>query len=250
MPAPIALKLASVLYKYAYFVYRPLYFWFKRRQDKQERDFMQKIIQPGDTVVDIGANIGFYTVYFSDLAGPAGKVYAFEPDRTNFKHLKKTVRDTENVLLFEQAIGEKAGSITLYVSALLNVDNRTYKTDSYSHFYEVKLVALDSVFAAGEKIAFVKLDIQGAEVPALKGMRQVIARNEKLVIFSEFWPYGLNRAGSSVKEYEALLKELGLSIYLMENGAIQKLAALDNYYNEDSFENYYNFILTKRDLNE
>ena len=91
MPAKSSLAIGHFLYKNVFPVYNILYPIFKKWQDAYEIELLKRFIKKGDTVLDIGANIGFYAEILSDLVGPAGKIYSFEPDPQNLKHLKKKV---------------------------------------------------------------------------------------------------------------------------------------------------------------
>ncbi len=88
--------------------------------EREEIDFLKRVVKPGMVVLDIGANIGFYTRIFSKLVGKEGRVYAFEPERNNYRNLKKLCRDLNNVTLNNVAVGEKNGKIKLYLSEKLN----------------------------------------------------------------------------------------------------------------------------------
>ena len=85
-------------------------------QDKgngeRELDILSTFLQPGDMVIDIGANVGVYTKSFSSIVGNDGKVYAFEPLRDNLEILKKVIRDANisNIRLFHAALGSQAGT--------------------------------------------------------------------------------------------------------------------------------------------
>jgi predicted methyltransferase len=125
MPSSLSIKIGDFLYKNLFPVYNIVYPVFKKNQDKHEISLLNKYIRKGDVVLDIGANIGFYTKILSALVGEQGKVYAFEPDATNFSHLKKNAGHLKNAVLINKAVSDKTGKITLYQSDLLNVDHKT-----------------------------------------------------------------------------------------------------------------------------
>jgi len=82
-----------------------------------ETTLIESEIRPGDVVLDIGANIGYYTLIFARLVGERGRVYAFEPDPTNFRLLKKNVRANgyQNVIFVKKAVADSSGSMPLYL---------------------------------------------------------------------------------------------------------------------------------------
>jgi FkbM family methyltransferase len=220
-----SIKLGNFLFNYAFVLYRPLYGLFKAKQDAFEIDLLRKHIREGDTVVDIGANIGFYAKILSEIVGSTGKVHCFEPDKINFQHLEKSCKALENVVLNNKAVGPRSEKIKIYTSKKLNVDHRTYKPEEYDQELEIEAMSLDEYFAAlGQtKVDFIKMDIQGFEMQAVKGMEQTLARNSKVKIISEFWPYGLRKAGSSVVEYFEFLRERGFDCFLLEGNALRLL---------------------------
>ena len=139
----LQLRFASLLYKYAYPLYRRLYFNFKNRKDLYNLQLADQIIKPGNIVLDIGANVGFYGRHFAKCVGSGGKVYCFEPDIINFKHLRKELKGISNVNLVPMAVAAESGTLTLYTSDLLNIDHRTYQPEHYSSKYEVEKVSID-----------------------------------------------------------------------------------------------------------
>jgi len=78
---------------------------------------MKSQIKPGDVVIDVGANIGYYTLLFAKLVGPQGKVYAFEPHPDNFFLLKKNVdvNKYKNIIIEQKAVSNRAGKIKLFI---------------------------------------------------------------------------------------------------------------------------------------
>lgn len=219
-----SIQLGNLLYKRAFFLYRPMYTLFKKKQDKFEIQLLQKLIKPGAQVIDIGANIGFYAELIADLCGENGKVHCFEPDVTNFKHLQAACAIRKNILLHQKAAGSKTQQLKFYTSPSLNVDHRTYEPEHYESVTEVSAIAIDDYLAAHPtKIDVIKMDIQGFEFEALKGMRNCLQLNQNIVIVSEFWPYGLQKAGSSATDYYEALKALGFTIWLIEKTKLTTL---------------------------
>jgi FkbM family methyltransferase len=129
----------------------------------------------------------FILKYLSDLVGETGKVYAFEPDKTNFHHLRNNTQNLTNVEFINKAVSDKTGKITLYKSELLNVDHKTYETENYTEKIEIDCVAADDV-VADKKVDFIKIDIQGFEYFAFQGMQQIFDSNKNLKIITEFYP--------------------------------------------------------------
>lgn len=243
----LSIKLGNFLYKHAFAVYRPMYYGFKKRQDRFEIELLKKYVKPGSTVLDIGANIGFYADILSNLVGAEGMVHCFEPDATNFKYLQKAVGAKKNILLNQKAVGAKTEVLKFYTSPNLNVDHRSYEPEEYESVTEVAAISVDDYLAGhSRKIDVIKIDIQGFEMQALSGMQHCLKNNEHIVLISEFWPYGLRKAGSSINAYFEALVAYGFIVYLMENSALKKLSSADVQAMSDLGEEHYFNILAQR----
>jgi FkbM family methyltransferase len=205
----------NLIYKIYFPLYKILYFWYKQGE-KGEINFFRKKIKKGMDVVDVGANIGFYTVLFSKLVGRSGKVYAFEPDKKNFKFLQSVCKNLQNTILINKAVGDKTGSIRLYESNLLNVDHVTYKSSEKRGSYPVDSVTLDDYFK-NKKIDFVKIDTQGFEYQVLNGMKDLIKKNKKISILCEFQTTYIKRAGKKVSDLLDFFKQNGLKTKIMRD---------------------------------
>ena len=181
-----------------------------------ETELVQREVKQGFHVIDIGANIGYYTLIFAKLVGKDGVVFAFEPDPDNFELLKKNVEMNgyENVILENKAVSNVNGKVKLYLSDDNKGDHRLYDSHDGHPAIEVESVCLDDYFKDyNERIDFVKMDIQGSEWQALQGMSDLLKRNKSVKLTSEFWPYGIITSGGDFKGYIQSLLELGFTLH-------------------------------------
>jgi FkbM family methyltransferase len=247
MSGRLLLKPASLLYKFNFPFYRMLYFFYKRRKDSHHLKLLRKLVKPGDIILDIGANIGFFTSFLSDCAGIKGHVYSFEPDQINFKHLQEGTGEISNVSLIRKAVAATSGVLTLYTSDLLNVDHRTYEPEQYSGKYEVEKISIDDFVSGKFKVDFIKMDIQGFEMEALKGMVKTINANPDLVIFTELWNHGLKRAGSSSAALHDFATQHGFKVYKADS-RISEMSLEEAAEMKDDYFTDANIVLTRRDI--
>jgi FkbM family methyltransferase len=213
----LAIKIGNYLYNHCYGLYKLIYPVMKNRQDAYEISLMKSSIKSGDTVLDIGANIGFMSRVLSKCVGVSGCVYAFEPDAENYMHLEKALKSFSNVKTIRAAVSDRQGVITVYKSPMLNVDHRTYPVDDYTAKEDVSCVAIDEFLPKDTAVTFIKIDIQGFEYTALQGMRRTLEQNgERLKMIMELWPAGLKKAGASALQVFDFLTQLGYNLYLIE----------------------------------
>jgi len=222
MASSLSIALGNFLYKNCFPIYKLTYKSFKEKQDAFEISLMKKYIKAGDTVLDIGANIGFYAEILSGIVGEKGKVHCFEPDITNFKHLESRSKYLPNVTINNKAVSDKTETIKIYTSKKLNVDHRTYKPDEYDQEIDIHAVAVDEYLQSSTEVNFIKMDIQGFEMSAVKGMIKTL-QSPHLKMLSEFWPYGMRKAGTSVLDYFHFLKQNHFYIYLIDNNQLIEL---------------------------
>ncbi|MGH7739944.1 MAG: FkbM family methyltransferase [bacterium] len=172
-------------------------------------------LRPGQTFLDIGANIGYYTLLAARQVGPQGKVFAFEPDPENFRILKTNVEFNgySNATLLPQAVSAQSGEARLYLNPRNRGDHRLYDSKDNRSSLPIAQVALDDVFKELETIPhFIKMDIQGAEAGALAGMKKLLSRCARVILISEFGPEGLRRFGADPQIFLRDLTELGFKI--------------------------------------
>ena len=185
-----------------------------------ETRLVRETVKPGDVAVDIGANLGYFTLLFSTLVGPEGRVHAFEPEPGNFALLKRNVEANrrENVVLVNKAVSAKTGKERLYISEE-NAGGHTIYSAGSRESVAVDAVRLDEYFAsASSRVDFVKMDIQGAEGAALEGMMPLLRQNGRVKILTEFWPEGLRKSGTGPERFLGLLAAGGFSLYDLKAG--------------------------------
>lgn len=185
----------------------------------REKNLIRRLINPDDIVLDCGAHVGYFTMAFSKLV-PMGYVYAFEPDKENFRLLTETIEvanKTKNIAAFNLAISDQPEDVKLYLNPNNTADNRIGKhEDVCRNFSKVKAVTLDD-FCIGnniKKVDFIKMDIQGYEPKAFRGMKTILKNNPQLKMMLEFWDYGFDMMGEDSGKFFGELIENFNSIYL------------------------------------
>lgn len=189
---------------------------------KGEVRFLTRQISPGSYVVDIGANIGYYTLEFARRVGPGGRVFAFEPHPQNFALLQANVLNNEygNVTLCSAAVTDRTGRGQLFVSAKHAGRHCLHPSVYCEQLLEVELTRLDDYLGeVHHAIHLIKIDIEGEEPRALEGMLLTLERNPALRIFTEYNPAALAEAGVVPASYPARLLELGFTLYEVIEGA-------------------------------
>ncbi len=196
-----------------------------------ETELLQRELKSGETFVDIGANIGYYTLIAARIVGPKGRVFAFEPDPTNFALLQRNVQENgyTNVTLINKAMSNKAQTLKLYLSKTNRGDHRVYDSKDGRPSVSIQAVSLDGFFKKlDRKVHFIKMDIQGAEARALDGMKGLLHANRSLKLVTEFSPGSLRLCGSDPQKYLKTLEKLGfkLSEISEENKSVRPLRFL------------------------
>ena len=182
------------------------------------RRLMSERIKPGSTVLDIGANIGYHTLLLSRLAGVNGRVYAFEPSGQNFALLEANIRNNRicNATAENIAVSDSNGPTRLYLNDSNHGMNRVYDSLCADLSIEVESVKLDDYLRDRvQRVDFVKIDVEGWEYPALKGMIGNIRKNSRIEIITEYSPASMTEAGVDPVSYLEFLLDNGFDIFLI-----------------------------------
>ncbi len=164
------------------------------RVETPEDKFIKKIIRKGNTVFDIGAHWGGFSIFFGKLVGETGKVYSFEPSSINFRYLKKNVciNNLKKVIrIYKYAVGNEEKLIKLALAESSSGHNSIVRDDiSVKRYEEVKQISLDNFVNNNsiDKINFIKIDVEGYELEVLKGFEKNLKRLKDLWLFVEYSP--------------------------------------------------------------
>lgn len=158
-------------------------------------------IQSGNVIIDIGANIGMYTLLASDLAGSTGKVYAFEPSKETFAVLNKNIEgnNKKNVSTHQLALSNKREKVSLRVPVVAQG-----RADAFNSIHVIEddgnkeegeymeTMTLDQFVKEQQikEIDFIKIDIEGAELLCLQGARNTLEHiKPRVIVFESFEPF-------------------------------------------------------------
>jgi FkbM family methyltransferase len=165
------------------------------------------LVTNGSTVVDVGANIGFFSIRFARWVGPAGRVIAIEPEARNMESLRRRVARAELagiVELVQAAAADRPGLLRLALNPGHPGDHHLAPEGE-----PVQAVTLDDLAAHDHRtVALIKIDAQGAETMVLAGARRVI-ETHRPAIYVEIDPVALARLGSSPRELIGTIVGLG-----------------------------------------
>jgi FkbM family methyltransferase len=187
-----------------------------------ERRLMEERVRPGMCIVDIGANVGLYSLLLARLAGASGQVFAFEPEPSLFQALRSNSQRNSitTVTPLNFALGDRTESTTLYRSAFNTGDNRLGGLGWVGRRIDVEMIPLDEALPT-TPVDFVKMDVQGYEMEVFRGMEGVFRANPQLEIFFEFWPSGLRAAGTDPGALLEYLFERGFQVFAPDGGNLR-----------------------------
>ena len=200
----------------------------------QEIQLIKQYVNKDSICLDIGANIGSFTVF---LSGIAKHVYAFEPEPNNFKQLQENTKHLDNVEIFDIALSHKLGYETLYTCPTNTGMHRMYKSKWCEGGEQIKVPVstIDITFILNHftpTINFVKIDVEGFEYNVIMGMMNIIKRDHPTIMM-EWHPPSLIEAGTNPEDlYSFMIHRLGYNQprhMLLHGITIKSYEELNNY---------------------
>jgi len=150
---------------------------------------LRKYVREGDFCLDIGANLGYFSILMSHLVGPRGKVEAFEPMPGTAAVLRENIRikSAENVSVVEAAVSDKPGNLDLLSESSQRFPKNAslvgYRMSGEVEHTSVPAITLDKYFEGLERLPnLLKIDVEGGEQGVLEGARNMLTRGGPLLI--------------------------------------------------------------------
>tara|TARA_R100000008_G_C3578985_1_gene167147 strand:+ start:575 stop:1192 length:618 start_codon:yes stop_codon:yes gene_type:complete len=171
-----------------------------------------RLIRSGDTVVDVGACHGVYMGYFTYHLGFTGKIYCVELSPSNMEYLKQKYQDKGNIEFVTAAASDSDGSITYHKGVTDQTFTILDHDTSFKKLEEegiAESITLDTLLKDETNIKMIKIDVEGAELKVLKGMKDTANKVQTMLLenhFDEDWP----------EIRQILLEEYGFTCYDVE----------------------------------
>ncbi|CAA2141972.1 FkbM family methyltransferase [Hyphomicrobium sp. ghe19] len=185
------------------------------------------LVRPGMNVIDIGANVGWYSLLAADLIGQSGRLVSFEanPDLSALTYRNLMVNGfLDRSTVVPSAVYSECTTLEFKIYNHYMGSSSIFATsDAAAQFHDsirelsVNAVTLDSYFPAGTKIDFIKIDAEGAEPFILKGAERLLSENPDIQIMMEFAPSILAGAYGSIEKFHDDLKSYGFTIFRIEH---------------------------------
>jgi FkbM family methyltransferase len=190
---------------------------------------LDRLVEPGATVIDVGANIGYNTVHAARRAGPRGVVVAVEPTPDNLEVLRRNVAASklDNVVVEPVAAGRAAGTQDFFVRGDKSAVNSLFPVSCYAAVtavMPVRVIPLDELVS--EKADVVKIDVEGGELEVLEGMPRLLSAR-RIALIVEWHPLLQQMAGRAPDALPHWLLERGWSLNAASHVAMRSLTSRD-----------------------
>lgn len=219
-----------------------LYLTYKRFFEARDLRALRPYVTPGSTVIDVGANIGFFALQFAKWTGPGGRVIALEPEAVNFASLRRQIarRGLDSVVdAIAAAAAETTGPQHLALNPYHPGDHRLAESG-----LTIDGVCLDDLIRDGgcPAVSLIKIDVQGAEMRVLAGATEILEKYRP-ALFVEVDDDALASMGSSARQLFADLDGRGYSIHRFADRALSPpLSPADAEMAQRASEGYLDFM--------
>lgn len=184
-----------------------------------ETQLVEQLLEPGQITIDLGANIGYYTLLMAHSVGESGKVYAFEPDPGNYALLQENIQwnSHTNVVTERLAVSNTSGPAQLHKEAFNDATPSLWQSDHCRSSVDVQCVRLDDYFDTHPedrtRIDVIKMDIEGAEALAIEGMTRLLTDNPDVMLLTEYLPNVMQSLGKKPEEFLMRLQSFGFTLF-------------------------------------
>ncbi|HVU08746.1 MAG TPA: FkbM family methyltransferase [Verrucomicrobiae bacterium] len=228
-----------------YFSLRDKLSYLTKEAEPDIQHLCAQLLKPGMTVMDVGANVGLLTRQFCRLAGKSGRVYSFEPDPLTFQFLEFNTRSFANKELTQCAVSDNQEPALLHLNSTSGTGNSLLNKTQSTESISVPCVSLDEFLKqrGNPNVDVIKIDVEGAELGVLRGMRQTIVRLPDLKLVVEYCPKNLKGAGVTPRViYDELISQrFRLQVIQFDGGltAIDRFESLESHLNPAGYLNLF-----------
>jgi FkbM family methyltransferase len=207
------------------------YFDFLDHEPLTSRVF-ERLLRPGDVVIDVGANIGHYSLLAASVVGPLGRVHAFECSPETLALLSNNVAKNklQNIAVHPFAASDERGALSLNVTAIglswFTPHSNWPVVSGSGTSVEVQTVPVDDIVSA--PVNLVKIDAEGVDLNVLKGMKRILSESPGVSIIVEWAPPLLVEAGKDPMEIIQWLQNAGFSKISVIDEKNQKQISLED----------------------
>lgn len=178
---------------------------------------VKKLVKPGMRILEVGANIGYYAVLETKLAGENGYLYAFEPSPFNFNLLKRNIElnEIKNAEIYQKAAGAENERSKFFVANKSNLSSFIKRDDMDMYhngkIIDVEIIKLDD-YLKDKEVDFIRMDVEGYEKEILKGLEMTMQTKHPKHFFIEIHSDLLHKKSSSAKEVLNYLNKFGYEV--------------------------------------
>ncbi|HKS95385.1 MAG TPA: FkbM family methyltransferase [Terriglobia bacterium] len=227
--------------------------------DVAEFNVIPRLVRPGDVALDVGANVGFYSVLLSRLCGPSGRVWAFEPVPDTYWRLRETLalNRCENVVPVRAAVSDKDGIATMNLFAAEHSEWSSLAKPEMDGPGGTKIVPRSSVevtslslrrFCAEsgiDRINFLKVDVEGFEVDVFRGARRLLEGGRVDYVCFEISKASLSASRTESRRVFQTLAAYGYQSYRLDDMTLRFQGPV-----EDTDEEWANFFASRARMTE
>ncbi len=189
--------------------------------------FTKRLVRPGDVVIDIGANLGYYSILFAKWTGRNGKVVGVEPMPIYNKIYNELAAPYKNIVLHPYALGDESKDIKMAVpltggylhTGLPHVKENNVKAPADQIHFDARMVTPSQLFGSLPRIDYIKCDVEGYEYHVLSDMEDIIRKHMPTI--------HIEVCLENVGKVKDLLYSMGYNQYILKKGRLSKLSETD-----------------------
>ena len=207
--------------------------------------FLMNTLQKGDTLIDVGAHFGYFSLLGAKLVGQKGKVFSFEASQSTFEILKENTQQETNIEILNRAVSNEKGSLSFYEFPVLYSEYNSLEIDQFKNadWYQanqpekiaIEAISLDD-FSKQKSIEpkVIKIDVEGAEYQVISGAKALLKSQSPKVVIEFLHSKRHNKAHLQAKQ---LMNELGYESFSIEDdGSLKECSDIEAFLNKKELD--------------